>query len=87
MTSFTDYFLLCSGSNQRQIQAIGDEILLRVKQEGRLPISMEGHENAEWILIDFGDYLVHVFSEKARAYYDLERLWRHAKEVAAPPEE
>ena len=87
MTSFTDYFLLCSGSNQRQIQAIGDEILLRVKQEGRLPISMEGHENAEWILIDFGDYLVHVFSEKARAYYDLERLWRHAKEVAAPAEE
>ena len=86
MTSFTDYFLLCSGSNQRQIQAIGDEILLRVKQEGRLPISMEGHENAEWILIDFGDYLVHVFSEKARAYYDLERLWRHAKEVAPPAE-
>ncbi len=84
VTSFADYFVICTGANARQIQAISDEVGLRLKQRGELPNSMEGYNNAEWILADYGDYLVHIFSEKARAFYDLERLWRHAKEVPIP---
>jgi ribosome-associated protein len=81
ITSFTDYFVICSGSNSRQIQAIADEVSQRLKKRGELPISLEGYEQAEWILMDYGDFIVHVFSAKAREYYDLERLWRQAKEV------
>jgi ribosome-associated protein len=86
ITSFADYFVICTGANQRQIQAIADEVGLRLKQEaGELPISVEGYTQAEWILADYGDFLVHVFSPKAREYYDLERLWRSAKSVEIPP--
>jgi ribosome-associated protein len=81
VTSFADFFVLCSGANQRQIQAIADEVGKQLKQEGQMPISLEGYENAEWILADYGDFLVHIFSEKARHFYDLDRLWRHAHEV------
>jgi ribosome-associated protein len=81
VTSFTDYFVICTGANPRQIQAIADEVGLRLKERGELPLSLEGYEQAEWVLADYGDFLVHVFSEKARAYYDLERLWRSAKLV------
>jgi len=86
VTSFTDYFIICTGSNPKQIQAIADEIGLRLKDRGELPHSIEGYNQAEWILADYGDYLVHIFSEKARAYYDLERLWRTAKNIPIPPE-
>ena len=86
ITSFTDYFVLCTGSNPKQIQAIADEIGLRLKDRGELPHSLEGYNQAEWILADYGDFLVHVFSEKSRSYYDLERLWRNAKNVPIPPE-
>jgi len=87
ITSFADYFVLCSGSNQRQIQAIADEVTLQLKhQAGELPMSLEGYEQGEWVLADYGDMLVHVFSAKARAYYDLERLWRNAKPVEIPSE-
>jgi ribosome-associated protein len=82
VTSFADYFILCSGTNARQNQAICDEIDLRLKKMGELASSIEGYDNAEWILMDYGDYLVHIFSEKARQYYDLERLWRDARPVA-----
>ena len=86
ITSFADFFVICTGANQRQVQAIGDEIGLRLKQEaGELPISMEGYHQAEWVLADYGDFIVHVFSPKAREYYDLERLWRSAKPVPIPP--
>ena len=81
VTTFADYFIVCSGTNTRQIQAISDEIELRLKKLGEYPNSIEGYENAEWILMDYGDYLVHIFSEKARQYYDLERLWRDARVV------
>lgn len=60
---------------------MADEIEKQLKETGELPNSMEGYDTAEWILIDYGDFVVHVFSETARAYYDLERLWRHAKAV------
>lgn len=88
VTSFCDFFVICCGSNPRQNQAIWDEIQMQMKkQAGEIPHSVEGYEHAEWILGDYGDSLVHVFSEQARAYYDLERLWRHAKEVALPETE
>ena len=88
VTSFCDYFIICTGSNLRQNQAIWDEIQLQMKrQAGEIPHSVEGYENAEWILGDYGDVLVHVFSEQARVYYDLERLWRHAKDVPLPEPE
>jgi ribosome-associated protein len=79
VTSFADFFIVCNGTNIRQNQAISDAIEIRLKHLGRGPLSIEGYENAEWILLDYGDFLVHIFTEKARAYYDLERLWRDAK--------
>jgi ribosome-associated protein len=84
ITSFTDYFVVCTGANTRQIQAITDEIGLKLKDEGELPISVEGYNQAEWVLVDYGDFLVHIFSPRARDYYDLERLWRNAKNVEIP---
>ncbi|HEV3332779.1 MAG TPA: ribosome silencing factor [Bryobacteraceae bacterium] len=85
ITSFADYFVICTGANQRQIQAICDEVGMQLKQQaGELPISMEGYTQAEWILADYGDLLIHIFSPKAREYYDLERLWRSAKTVDIP---
>ena len=81
ITAFADYFIIASGSNTRQIQTIVDEIEQQLKKQGERAHSIEGYDNAEWVLMDYGDYLVHIFSEKARAYYDLERLWRDAKPV------
>ena len=81
ITSFTDFFVICSVSNPRQGQAVCDEIHRNLKEMGELPFSMEGNATAEWILMDYGDFLVHIFSTSARAYYELERLWRHAKPV------
>jgi ribosome-associated protein len=86
VTSFTDHFVICTGSNSRQNQAIADEIGLRLKDRGELPGGLEGYDQGEWILIDYGDFLVHVFSTKAREYYSLERLWREAKTVEIPVE-
>ena len=86
VTSFTDYFVICSGSNPKQIQAISDEIGLQLRSQDEYPTSVEGYENADWILADYGDFLIHVFSGKARIYYDFERLWRPAKELAIPLE-
>lgn len=83
-SSFTDFFVICTGTNPRQIQAISDEIGLKLKEQGELPLSLEGYNQAEWVLADYGDFLVHIFSPKARAYYDLERLWRNAKQVEIP---
>lgn len=83
VTSFADYFVVCNGTNTRQNQAISDSIEVSLKHLGRYPLSIEGYTNADWILLDYGDFLVHVFTEKARAYYDLERLWRDAKVITA----
>jgi ribosome-associated protein len=84
ITSFTDYFVLCTGANTRQCQAITDEIGLQLKERGEFPLSVEGYNQAEWILLDYGDFLIHVFSPHARTYYDLERLWRNAKALDIP---
>ena len=87
VTSFCDYFIICTGTSSRQNQSIADEVCLQLKRQGEPPISVEGYDGGEWILVDFGDFLVHVFLEKTRNYYDLERLWRHAKNVEIPPEQ
>jgi ribosome-associated protein len=79
--AFTDYFVICSGTNPRQVQAISDEVELRLKRAGLYPNNIEGYKQAEWVLIDYVDFVVHVFSESARRYYDLERLWKSAKKL------
>jgi ribosome-associated protein len=79
--AFTDYFVLCSGSNPRQVQAIADEVELRLKATGVRPNNVEGYSQAEWVLIDYVDFVVHIFSEKARKFYDLERLLKTAKRL------
>ncbi len=79
--AFTDYFVLCSGTNPRQIQAIADEVEMRLKAAGLRPAHVEGYKQAEWVLVDYVDFVVHVFSEKARKFYDLERLWKSAKKL------
>lgn len=79
--AFTDYFVVCSGINPRQIQAIADEVELRLKRRGLYPTHIEGYRQAEWVLLDYVDFVVHVFAEKARRYYELERLWKSAKRL------
>lgn len=84
VTSFADFFVICSGASSRQIQAISEQIGLDLRERGEYPLSVEGYDHAEWILADYGDFLIHIFSPAARGFYDLERLWRHAKEVKIP---
>ena len=87
IASFTEYFLIFSGANQRQVQAIADGIEedLKAKLKNRA-IRIEGYRTAEWILMDYGDFVVHIFEKKARETYDLQRLWRDAKRVGLPEE-
>jgi ribosome-associated protein len=85
VASFTEYFVIAGGANARQVQAIADGVQERLKQSGRRPARVEGYRHAEWVLLDYGDFVVHVFEEKARRFYDLERLWRDAVRVALPP--
>lgn len=84
VTSFADFFVICTGSNPRQVQAIAEEIDIQLAKAGEKATSLEGFKNAEWVLADYGDMIVHVFSPKAREFYELERLWRHAKSVEIP---
>jgi ribosome-associated protein len=79
--AFTDYFVVCSGTNPRQVQAISDEVEQRLEKVGLHPVHVEGYKQAEWVLLDYVDFVVHVFSQKARKYYDLERLWKAARRL------
>ncbi|MBO0798764.1 MAG: ribosome silencing factor [Blastocatellia bacterium] len=81
ITEFTDYFIICSGNSARQTKAIADEIIERLKKSGVRPLNTEGYNNAEWILIDYGAFVVHIFTDESRRFYDLERLWRDAERV------
>jgi ribosome-associated protein len=84
-SSFTDYFVICTGFSTPQVQAICSEIEEQLyKHANRSPEHREGHRSAEWALLDFGGFVVHVFSEQARRYYDLERLWRSAPKLEIP---
>ena len=83
-STFTDYFLICSGSNPRQVQAIADEVDERLSKDmGVEPNAREGYNTAEWILLDYVDFVVHIFNAQRRAYYDLERLWKSAHKLTA----
>jgi ribosome-associated protein len=86
VSSFTDHFLIVSGNNPRQTQAISDEIGVQLAKLGEKPSSIEGFDSGEWILMDYGDLVIHIFHEDTRAYYDLERLWGMADEVTIPAE-
>jgi len=86
LASFTDYFLIASGTNTRQVQAIADEVVERLKKEGTRAARVEGYKTAEWVLLDYGDFIFHIFEDKSRRFYDLERLWREAARVALPAE-
>jgi ribosome-associated protein len=81
IASFADFFLICSGDSSRQIQAIADSVLEELGKKGIRCAHMEGYRNAEWVLLDYIDLVVHVFSKRARAYYDLERLWVDGKKL------
>ena len=81
IASFTSYFLFCTGDSSRQMQAIADEVEKKLKASGLRPSHVEGYKNAEWILMDYIDLVIHIFSKSARAYYDLERLWRDGKKL------
>jgi ribosome-associated protein len=83
IATFANYFLICTGDSSRQIQAIADEVEAKLKESGRRPNHIEGYRNAEWVLLDYIDLVVHIFSKSARNFYDLERLWRDAKKLDA----
>jgi len=87
VAAFTDYFVICTGYSTPQLKAICDEIEEVLWRElKRKPEHREGHRSAEWALLDFGGFIVHVFGEQARRYYDLERLWRAAPSLVIPDE-
>ncbi len=79
LSAFTDHFLLCTGFSSRQVEAIGEEIEQQLARHGVRLSHREGGSEAEWVLLDYGRFIVHIFTERARLYYDLERLWRAAR--------
>lgn len=79
--AFTDFFLLCSGNNQRQVQAIADAIEESLRAIKIRPSIVEGYDRAEWVLMDFFTFVVHVFTPQTRAFYSLERLWGDAERI------
>jgi ribosome-associated protein len=81
--AFTDYFVVCSGTNPKQVQAIADEVEERLEKKGMRVNHTEGYKQADWVLLDYVDFVVHVFSEKARKFYELERLWKSARRLEA----
>lgn len=83
--SFADYFVICSGTSTRHTRAISDAIQEKLKKKRKtLPAHLEGYAQSEWILMDYFDFVVHIFSEQAREFYDLERLWKSAPRVPVP---
>lgn len=81
VTTFADYFVICSGNNTRQIQAIADAVDEQLGKQGAALLHREGNAETGWLLLDFGDIIVHIFGPKEREYYRLERLWHEAKTV------
>ena len=84
---FTDYFLICTGANPRQVHAIADAVEMALKARKVKPTHFEGYERAEWVLLDYFDFVVHVFSPGARSFYGLERLWGNAARIDLPDDE
>ncbi len=86
VASFTEYFVICTGANTRQVQAISNSVEEELRKAGKRPLHIEGYSTGEWILLDYGDFIMHVFSNSSRRFYDLERLWRDAGPVKLPEE-
>ena len=84
MTSIADYFIICSGSSDRQVQSIAQGIEENLSEAGHPPLSVEGVHRGHWVLMDFSDVIVHIFYEPVREFYDLEGLWGHAPRVDLP---
>ena len=82
--AFTDFFFICTGQNARQVKAIADAIEMALAKDGQKPAHVEGYDRANWILLDYFTFIVHVFAPDARAFYDIERLWGSAGRVAIP---
>jgi len=82
--AFTDFFVICTGTNIRQVQAIADAVEEKLKAQGLRPAHIEGYGRAEWILLDYFDFVVHVFSRHARDFYGLDRLWGSATRIEVP---
>lgn len=76
-----DYFIIANGTNRNQIQAMSDEVSEKMERAGATLRQVEGYENASWILLDFGDVIVHIFGKEDRILYDLERIWRDGKQI------
>jgi len=87
LCSFTDFFVICHGTSTRHIQAIAEAIREKLEKSGVSPTHVEGHHEAEWVLLDYLDFVIHIFSQRARQFYDLERLWRKAAKVPVGSEE
>ncbi len=85
--AFTDYFVICSGANPRQVQAIADSVEEALKAQKQRPSLVEGYARAEWVLLDYFDFVVHVFSKHARDFYALDRLWGSATRIEIPDED
>lgn len=83
VSDFTDYFLICSGTSERQVQAIADAVQEKLRAARVRPLHVEGYSRGQWVLIDYGDLVVHIFQEEPRRFYALERLWGDAPEVTA----
>jgi ribosome-associated protein len=81
---FTDYFVICSGTNPRQVRAIADAVTEALAAEGARPAHLEGYERSEWILLDYFDFIVHIFAPETRLFYGLERLWGSAEQIDVP---
>jgi len=82
---FTDYFVICSGNNSRQIHAIADAVIDTLAEQGSKPAHVEGQQRSEWVLVDYFDFVVHVFTPETRTFYGLERLWGNAEPVHVEP--
>ncbi len=83
VTVLADYFIIASGSNRNQVQAMADEVQEKLGKAGYEPKQVEGYQTANWILMDYQDIIIHVFDEENRLFYDLERIWRDGREVSA----
>jgi ribosome-associated protein len=85
LSSFTDYFLICSGNSDRQVQAIATHAEEKLRKEGVRPFGTEGKREGRWVLLDYADVVIHVFYLPVREFYDLERLWSEAPRLELPP--
>lgn len=83
VSDFTDFFLICSGTSERQVQAIADAVQEKLREERVRPLHVEGYNRGQWVLLDYGDFVVHIFQEEPRRFYSLERLWGDAPDVTA----